>query len=187
MKRLFVAIKIKANPEFLYNYEELIEGLKSQKINWISPDNLHLTMKFIGKVENERVSEIVNILKEISFNPYSVSIDKLGLFGSKYDPRVIWAKVNDEGETALLTEKVISSLENIGFVRDRQNFVPHLTLGRIKKVSDNKHFHNKFNAVKKIYFQEDKVEGFHLYQSILAKDKIVYQSIQYFPCTNEQL
>ena len=181
MKRLFIALKIKGKPEFLYNYEGVIEGLNSQKINWTKPENLHLTMKFLGKVENDKIPEIVNALKKIEFNPYSISIENLGLFGSKYDPRVIWAKVNDEGETGLLAEKVISSLEKIGFSRDRQNFVPHLTLGRIKKVSDNKHFHNKFNAVKEVYFQEDRVEGFHLYQSILVQDEIQYRSVQYFP------
>ncbi len=187
MRRLFIALKIKGNPEFLYNYERVIEGLKSQKINWTNPENLHLTMKFLGKTEAKKVPEIITALKEINFNSYSITIENLGLFGSKYAPRVIWAKVNDQGETVLLAEKVISSLEKIGFQRDRQNFVPHLTLGRIKRISDNKHFHNKFNSVKEVYFQEDRVNGFHLYESVLTNDKIIYKSVHYFPFEESEM
>ena len=181
MKRLFIAVKIVPNPEFLYQYEEIISTLKANKMNWIKPDNFHLTLKFLGKVGDDRVGEIVESLEKVRFDPYRLTIENLGIFGSRYKPRVLWTKLNDNGETVELAEDIVERMHKIGFLRDRQNFVPHLTLARIKNIPDNKYFQNKLQSVKETFFQESEVEGFHLYQSILRPEGVEYRSLYYFP------
>ena len=181
MKRLCIASKIHPSNNFIDNYETVRNALKAHRIKWIEPDNLHITLKFLGPVAEERIPDIIGKLEEVRFVPYPVTLKDLGIFGSKYAPRVIWTKVNDRGETNLLANQIIDKMEAVGFPRDRQNFVPHLTLGRIKHTNGTRYFFKKFNSVKDMFFQEDNIQDFYLYESILKKDGPEYRVLRRFP------
>ncbi len=186
MKRLFIAIKIVPNQEFLYQYEVIMLCLKANKMNWIQPDHFHLTLKFLGLIADDKIDEIEQELKQVHFKPFVISIEKLGIFGSRYKPRVLWTKVQDNGEMRILAEEIIERMHRIGLKRDRQNFVPHLTLARIKNIPDNMYFQQKLQSVKGTFFQEYRVDGFHLYQSILSPKGVKYRSLSYFPFTQSK-
>ena len=94
MKRLFLAIPIKTNDN---GFIPLLEGLRRQlahekRINWVKPDNIHLTLKFIGNTPNEDVPKIIDGVGEMLKNHKSFTMDfnRTGIFGSRYAPRVLW-------------------------------------------------------------------------------------------------
>ena len=100
--------------------------------------------------------------------PFDMVLEGLGVFGSSYDPRVIWYGIRDETQIFNLADNIFSELEGIGIKRDRQNFVPHLTIGRINEKQ------------KPGLIQTIRVEEFYLIESILEPTGPVYHVVETF-------
>ena len=176
MKRLFVAIKLKPDENFLETYNFLKTNLKQDLIKWVKPDVMHLTLKFLGPTPNEDISKIKYVLENFSKkkSPLNFEFDKTGIFGSSYDPRVIWFGITNNEEIKSFGEDLLNLFHENGFKRDRQNFVPHLTIGRIKKINNKRYFQNIIDKVKDKKIQSFYVNEIILYQSILKPDGPVY-------------
>jgi 2'-5' RNA ligase len=179
-KRLFVAIKIRPGEEFLRLYYQLKKTFQQEKIKWVETENVHLTLKFLGETAAHEVEDIINALAEarLGIMPFDLVLEGMGIFGSSYNPRVIWFGIKEDKQMSNLAENIFSELELAGFERDRQNFVPHLTVGRIKEISDKKRFQEKLDKIKPGHIQTDRVEEFCLFESILQPEGPVYKVIE---------
>ena len=180
MKRLFAAVKIHPSPEFLRIYNDLRTGLKFSDIKWVKPEIIHVTLKFFGETEERKISEISQILKDVALRHerFNAELVNVGIFGSAYDPRVIWFGMQKAEPLKALAEDVLSSVEKIGWERDRQNFVPHLTIARIKYVPDKKLFQKVVDEHKNAFIQQVSVADFHLYESILLREGPLYKVLE---------
>ena len=112
---------------------------------------------------------------------FRFSLEGLGIFGSKYEPRVLWTSITPYDKLVSLMEEVHGALEKAGFERDRQNLVPHLTLGRIKFLRDKKLFHETLADFKGIASAPLTAGGMILFESILKKEGPEYRMIQAHP------
>ncbi len=180
MRRLFIAIQIEPDPELIKLVETLKSKLRHDRITWINTNNLHLTLKFIGETNEEFVEAITIAMQKAAstINPFEIRFDKLGLFGSSYDPRVIWIGSIQLNEAVnRLGENVLNELNSIGFKRDRQNFVSHLTIGRIKELSDKSYFQDVIKSQPQIIFQTSLVKKIILFESILRREGPIYKEI----------
>jgi 2'-5' RNA ligase len=180
MKRLFVAVKVHPSPDFLDTYYSLKSGLKFCRITWVKPESTHLTLKFFGETEEKRIPEISRVLKEVaaSHKPFVSELADVGIFGSSYAPKVIWFGMENAEPLKKLGSDVLQALEQIGWEKDRQNFVPHLTVGRIKEIPDKKLFQKIIDEHKKTRMQEIDVREFYLYESILNRDGPIYNVLE---------
>jgi 2'-5' RNA ligase len=169
MKRLFVAIKIKPDKGLLRVYNEIRRRCHAGKIKWVDVNLFHLTLKFLGETPGEDVDTITNVLKEIagSTSGFNFDLKGLGIFGSSYRPRIIRVNVENSARIKAFGNDVLNKLEKAGFPSDRQNFVPHLTLGRIKYIQDKKMLQEIISKYQLVLFQNVWVEEFILYESIL--------------------
>lgn len=180
MKRLFAAVKIHPSPEFLKLYNNLRTNLRFADIKWVRPEIIHVTLKFFGETEAQKIPGISRVLKEVAgrHDRFTAELVNVGIFGSSYDPRVIWFGMQKAEPLKLLGEDVLRSMEQIGWERDRQNFVPHLTIARIKHVPDKKLFQKCIDENKNAFIQEVSVAEFHLYESILQREGPVYKVLE---------
>ena len=180
MKRLFAAVKIHPSPEFLKTYNSLRSGLKFCRITWVKPESIHVTLKFFGETEEKKIPEISRVLKEAAsrHEPFSCELVNVGIFGSSYSPKVIWFGIDKPEPLKKLGTDVLQSVERIGWEADRQNFVPHLTIGRIKDVPDKQLFQKMIDMHKTDRLQEFSVSVFNLYESILLKDGPLYKVVE---------
>jgi 2'-5' RNA ligase len=180
MKRLFAAIKIQPSDEFSRIYFNLRKELSNERINWVNPENIHITLKFFGETHKDRIPAINKALTAASlqFEPFSMKIEKTGIFGSSYKPKVIWFGIDDGGAISNLAGEVLTQLEKAGWERDRQNFVPHLTIARIKFLQNRDRFQIAINRFRESFIQEDEVTCFHLFESILHSDGPEYKKIE---------
>ena len=185
MKRLFLAIPIKTNDN---GFIPLLEGLRRQlahekRINWVNPEHIHLTLKFIGNTPNEDIPKIIDGVGEMLQNHKSFTMDfnRTGVFGSRYAPRVLWLGMqNTPQELYELEEDTLSTFDKLGYLRDRQNFVPHITLGRIKELCEKQYFQKIVAATEqKSYIKQD-VNEIILFQSILRPEGAFYKEIKRF-------
>lgn len=182
MKRLFVAIKVIPEVVFLSLFDELKKDLKHEKIKWVEVHNLHLTLKFFGETPENKMPEIITALKAgiEKHKQFAFKIKSLGIFGSRYNPKLIWAGLQNTIPLVHLATDVNTELEKIGYNYDRQNFVPHLTLGRIKFLRDKNLFQDIIVDYKDEYFQDVFVEEVYLLESVLTKEGPIYQIIEKF-------
>lgn len=178
MKRIFIATEIEISEEFLKEFD--IFKMKCNKyfqINWTKLENIHLTLKFIGEINEEVLLKIEKKLDENfkNYRMFESKISKIGMFGSKYNPKIVWLGLENEEKF----KELHSNIENIlnKFKGNEQPFVPHITLGRIKYINDNKLFHQFFDDFKKLNISEKtfKIEKFNIYESILTKNGPIYK------------
>ncbi len=181
-KRLFLAIKINASSKFQTVFKQLKDCLLHEQIRWVNSENLHLTLRFLGNTSIDRIEGITKAITKAIANEkeFSFEIQNLGVFGSNYNPKVIWFKVFDDDILGKLETKISTELDSEGFIKDRQNFVPHLTIARLKKLKDKSLFNNIIEKYKDIQIQNTDVKELILYESILHKKGAEYKIIQKF-------
>jgi 2'-5' RNA ligase len=179
MKRLFAAIALKPGKEFVDSYDELKKSLKHEKITWVGINNMHLTLKFFGETDERRIPSITAALKTgaSQIPPFSLCFIKTGTFGSRYNPKVIWLGAKEQPMIIKLAEQLKAELEKEGFEYDRQNFVPHLTLGRIRNISDKELFQHVMDDFRGAFFLEQKITTLFLYESVLTPTGPIYTQL----------
>ena len=186
MKRLFIAVKLIPNDNLLKIYYSLQKALQHDYIRWVPPDNFHLTLKFLGNTPDEKISIISDVISKsvTSFKPINLELNHSGVFGSKYKPRVIWFGIRENKHLQKLGIELLNNLDDAGFPKDRQNFVPHLTVGRITKVMDKLLFNNEMEKLRNAFLQKIIVDRVILFESILTSKVPIYNEIKSYPLRN---
>jgi len=114
-----------------------MERLRSTRadVGWVRPENLHLTLKFLGQVEQTRLLAIAEVIGSVARSsvPFRLVLGGLGAFPSPRAARVIWVGVPEgAGSLAGLQARLEAELEPLGFAREERAFTAHLTLGRVR-------------------------------------------------------
>jgi 2'-5' RNA ligase len=182
MKRLFIAVKITPDQNFLKVYGDLKSSLFQENIKWVQPSNFHLTLKFLGDTYEDDIPIVTNVINDVLASESSFNFDlrNIGVFGSRYDPRVIWFGIEESGYLRRIGMNMINSLDEAGFKKDRQNFVPHLTIARIRNIENKKGFNEILELHRHNFIQTVKVDNVILYESILMKKGPQYKIINKF-------
>jgi 2'-5' RNA ligase len=131
--RLFVAMPVPSGIKHVVAswMDELKPHLPFRK--WVHPEDLHITLQFLGDTPSESVPHIQQVLQEIMTlaSPLSLRIESLGFFGRLTQPSVLWAGVGGEVEAVHeLQQQVAGALMKLGFTPEERTFHPHLTLAR---------------------------------------------------------
>ncbi|HSF05021.1 MAG TPA: RNA 2',3'-cyclic phosphodiesterase [Methylomirabilota bacterium] len=111
-------------------------GSRARGVGWIVPENLHLTIKFLGGVEPLRVERVAAALQAAAAaaEAFELALRGVGAFPSPARPRVIWAGVHaGGGAMAALAARVDDALGPLDFPRDERPFSAHVTLGRVRE------------------------------------------------------
>jgi 2'-5' RNA ligase len=183
LKRLFCAIKIRPDKGFISDFRKLKEAFRHEKIKWVEEQNIHVTLKFFGETEEWRIPEIIRVLDRTAkeLDVFRISLRGLGIFGSSYEPRVVWTGIEPFRELQNLMQRMQEQLREIGYEPDRQNLVPHLTLGRIKYLKDKSLFRHTLDGFREISSETMTVDSYILYESILHKSGPEYIALKTFP------
>lgn len=133
MVRLFVALYL---PEAIRtNLSIICSGLP--KARWVAPENFHLTLRFIGEVDEDDIQEIDDALSRISASTFDVSLSGVGYFGTGRAARALWVKVVPSRELVSLGSKVESALVRAGCRPEARKFIPHITFARLKRAQSH--------------------------------------------------
>ncbi|MCK5077219.1 MAG: RNA 2',3'-cyclic phosphodiesterase [Calditrichia bacterium] len=134
--RTFIAIEIPENIK--ENILQVIEQVKSSypKIAWTKTTAYHLTLKFLGEVEENMIDPISEKIEGIAgnFTPFKIDVEGVGVFPNKRAPKILWAGLYMPDDSLLeLQAKIEDSLYDLNFEKEKRKFKPHLTLGRVKR------------------------------------------------------
>lgn len=126
MIRLFTALGL---PEDLRTRLTALQG-GIDSARWVAPQNLHITLRFIGEVAGDRAHDIVAALDAIRTGAFPVTVSGAGRFGSADRTRALWAGVERTDALAALQEKIDRALINTGLPPEGRKYTPHVTLAR---------------------------------------------------------
>jgi 2'-5' RNA ligase len=135
--RAFIAIKL--STEIQESLKQVSSQLKKQlqgiPVRWVPVENIHLTIKFLGNVSNTNLEVLKRILEtECSrLQPFEISVGELGAFPNSRRPRVAWVKVQAPRELFTIQRGIEEESTRLGYAREKREFKPHLTLGRVSR------------------------------------------------------
>ena len=183
--RLFLAIEL--DPSVRQSVGTVIQWLKQQGLSarWVAQENLHVTLKFLGAVDSQKVSILCRTLREelCSIASFPIVLHDFGFFPHFRRPRVIWIGL-DEGKEALrdVFERIETCLKPLGYPKEDKAFHPHVTLGRFR--SGGRYNLSKIlltDATKNVCFSvQQECRGVSLLKSVLTSDGAVYTLIERF-------
>lgn len=168
--RLFVAIDL---PEsIIERITPLRCGLPGAR--WVAPEQLHLTMRFIGEVDGDLFLDIRDELAGVQCPVFNLELSGLGFFPPRGKPRVVWVGLRKNEALLSLYNSIESRLVSLGLEPEGRKFSPHITLARLKntpviKVARFLEAHSLFSC------PPFSVENFHLYSSVLGRRGAVHR------------
>jgi len=176
MKRIFIAIKIDPGKSLLKIHSSLKSVLGGEKIKWVDPANIHLTLSFLGDTEEERIKVAAIMLKQkcSGFGEFGFRLSGAGIFRNYNDPRVIWIGIEKPEKLICLSDIIKTGLVDTGFKTGERPFKPHITLGRIKFINDPDTLRKTLEPYQNTFVQEVQVSEVILYESILEPTGAVY-------------
>ncbi len=180
MIRTFIAIELPE--EIIYTISKVQEEIKSYglKIRWVRPENIHLTLKFLGDIQEADTEKVARAVSEsvTGYHPISIAVKGIGVFPGIKRPRVIWLGISKQLDLLTGLQKTLDEkLEAIGFPKEKRPFRGHLTLGRIKDKIDPKRLNDvlkEFNKFESEHFFADRII---LYKSELKPKGAVYTKL----------
>lgn len=159
MKRIFIGVNLPA-----FSQKELGDlTARLQKfhwpVKWEKPEKIHLTLVFLGSVQDSKLAVLRTAVEKgsVEIIPFEIAFKGLGAFPDFIQPRIVWVGLKGDLQTlARLQKGVVRKLKKTGFWFDQKPFVPHMTIGRVKKsISQGalRDLGKKINKMRKIDFQ----------------------------------
>ncbi len=183
MVRCFVCVEI-ADSTNIQTIEEVLMKLKLIRgIRPVKTNQLHLTLKFLGEIAEKKLPSIIQQLKTIKIPTFSLKFSSIGSFPNNVRPRVIWTGLTfGNQELTTLAKEVDQKLMQIGLPKEKRRFSPHLTLGRVKKLTNDTKLEltTFFQEMKELTGEEEKITRFVFKESMLTPSGAVYKDLATF-------
>jgi 2'-5' RNA ligase len=180
MRRFFIAINLP--PEVKDKLVKLQKALSQYipNVRWVTADNLHLTLVFLGAIndlERKKVGQITQeVLKETE--PFSLQVKGLGVFPEPKRVRILWAGVFGDFALKLLNRLLFRKLTQAGFRVDEREFTAHITLGRTKAKANREIVSFLLDKYKEVRFGAFEVFSVEIMESQLQRSGPIYRVVE---------
>jgi 2'-5' RNA ligase len=184
MLRSFIAIELPGDLQI--EISQIIGRLQNKAgkscVRWVSVENIHLTLKFLGDITSSAIADIQELIKSEATNQltFNVEIGGSGAFPNIKRPRIIWLGVNSPPELASLQSGIVIALSKLGYPIEERPFSPHLTLGRVRENASTAELAaitSALNDVRIGILGKVSVDKIHLFKSDLQPGGSVYTKL----------
>ena len=185
-RRLFAGVAVEASAALRQVMAELRAALREERIRWVRPENLHLTVEFFGETDAGRIPELERALAQAARRtpPVALQIGGLGTYGSLRRPRVLWAGIESAGLQGL-HDRVEVALRDAGWEPEPRAFAPHLTLGRMGGLKSARRFGDTFQSHREWAGPETDVRELILFDSRRGERGADYVPLGRYPLAEE--
>jgi len=182
MIRAFIAVDIPEDVRAAIGEAQarLIRAATGVKVSWTNTGNLHLTLQFLGYVEETVVEKIKGALETVArrHEPFELPVRGAGVFPNENRPRVLWIGCEDDtGRLKALAGAVQSAMQPLGFEPEHREFSAHLTLGRVKVPKPDAALTRALDSIKDTACGLMRVDAVHLFESQLHPDGSIYTKL----------
>ncbi len=189
--RLFVALEIPAAVRdnlaaLIRELNKLPSQTTDKPPRWVRPENLHVTLKFIGETSGGTLDAIRGALADTRVNEFiDIKCRGLGFFPGHQHPQVLWAGLDASANLPRLAEDVDRALEAVGVAREKRAFTPHLTVARFEARRLPEKLRDAITAAATRDFGAFQVREFHLIESKTKPSGAEYTTLHSFPLLAE--
>jgi 2'-5' RNA ligase len=180
--RLFVALDL--SQEIRDALREPIAKFRplAKTARWTRPEGMHVTLKFIGHVDANKLDAIRAALATVqSDSPVEMRVRGMGFFPDERRPRVLWCGIEASANLAPLAADAERALEPLGIPREERKFSPHLTLARLKDSRGIDDLARAAEEMKSRDFGSTRQTEFHLFESVTKPSGAEYRKIESYP------
>lgn len=179
MKRVFIGIKVATDKNFRKLVSSLKDELSDDSIKWTDPDNIHITLAFLGDTPEEKIELTDRMLRERcqDSGSFEMVLRGLGVFKNLRDAKILWAGMDQSEKLNELQASVTEGLKDAGIAIDDKPFSPHLTIGRIKHLSDKDKLKVLLLKYHSTEIQKIPVSEVTLFESILRQEGPLYKAL----------
>jgi len=175
--RTFIAVEMSAN--IRSNAVALQEALGrlGAEVKWAAPDTMHVTLLFLGEVDDRELHAVCRAVKEVAATepPFRLRVSGLGAFPTPRRPKILWAGITDGAEALKrLYDKLEAKLLDLGYRKEERGYTPHLTLGRVKSEADGTALVPELSKRLSWDGGHTMVEEVLVFSSVLERDGPVY-------------
>lgn len=181
--RAFIAIEI--SEEIRNALRQVQSHLKyaGADVKWVNKDNIHLTLKFLGEIDEKKADEVKSSLDAVAkeTRKFEISLKDIGVFPKIDFPRVVWVGLDKgAGESTELAKKVDEELSKIGFQKETRPFASHLTIGRVRSSKNKQALKEKIlsmDSPKPTAQSPQPINSVTLFQSTLTPKGSIYTKL----------
>lgn len=174
MVRAFVALELSDEIRLQLSEAQILLKRCSARMTWVEPRNIHITVKFLGEVENAKIPDVKAALTSIAFGPFSISTGTITV----NDPRrpfTVWCGIEDKGRGSDLLHRVDDVLVPLGFTCEKRRFTPHATVARVKRFDPS--LMEALKSLSDRTYGSCMVTGMKLKKSTLASQGPIYEDL----------
>ncbi|MEE8638452.1 MAG: RNA 2',3'-cyclic phosphodiesterase [Candidatus Margulisiibacteriota bacterium] len=179
--RTFISVELP--DEVKKNIVELINELKNTgaAVKWMEAKNLHITLKFLGWVEDRNLDNLIDLTTRAAAGKgsFKARFEELGTFPEGKSPRVVWVGTAEGGDKLCALAKALEeTLSTAGFRKEEREFRPHITIGRIKDKKGVDKLKEKIKSIKDAKFGEVLVDRICIMKSTLTPKGPIYEKVK---------
>jgi len=178
MFRGFIAIEINATPSIV-EFEKEIRTTGAD-VKLVEPQNIHITLKFLGDVDETLIDEIERIMKDAvkEIKPFSMKLNGAGVFPNNNYVRVIWIGIKEAQIIETIVKTIDEHLSKLGFKKEKRGFSPHLTIARVKSAKNKQRLLETIEKYTNVEFSIQEVKSIKLMKSDLTSAGPIYATIK---------
>ena len=174
MTRAFIALELSNNiKDQLAIAQQTLRGCKA-RLTFVDPELIHITVKFLGEVDDKKLREVMDALVRVSLVPYPVTTGNVTV-NNKNSPHTVWCTIQDTGESERLFVLIEDALAPLGFARETRRFTPHATIARVKSFDPS--LFTALNTLNAAFYGSCRINGMKLKKSTLLPQGPVYEDL----------
>ena len=179
MVRAFIALDL--SPEIREEIGKIQADLRQcrAKLTLVNPDIIHITMKFLGEVDEKDIPAIIRALEDVRSEPFTIGVSGVGV-NNPGSPRVVWARIDPVEACKALNDRIETALEPLGFAREKRPYTPHATIARVRQ--HDRSLDTAIRPHSERLFGRCTIDRFSLKKSVLTPKGPVYESIAEVVC-----
>lgn len=178
--REFIAIDIDSNKKLVEFGNEVKKTGADLKL--VEPDNIHITLKFLGDTEETLAEEIEEIIKNAvkETKSFNIQLKGTGVFPNNNYIKIVWLGIQNGEPIAEIAQRIDDQTSKIGFEKEKRGFSPHLTIARVKTASNKDKLLQVLEKYRDAEFADIKVEAIKLKKSELTPNGPIYTDLKVF-------
>ncbi|MDH7507399.1 MAG: RNA 2',3'-cyclic phosphodiesterase [Candidatus Thermoplasmatota archaeon] len=176
--RGFIAVDVPLNKKLLDMENEIKNTQADLKL--VEPENIHVTLKFLGDTDEEKIDEIQEIIKNSvkDINAFDIKLKGSGVFPNKNYMKVIWVGLENAKKLQEIAKKLDKQLENLGFKAEKRDFAAHLTIARVKSSKNKEKLLQILEKYQDVEFAVINVNSVKLKKSDLTQKGPIYTTLR---------
>jgi 2'-5' RNA ligase len=174
MVRAFIALELSKDiKDQLSSAQDAIRGCRA-RLTFVDPKNIHITIKFLGEVEQEKLQKVMDAVRSVKFSSFPIKAGIVTVNNPKR-PHTVWCAIDDAGFGERLFYLIENALAPLGFKQEIRRFTPHATIARVK--SPDPSLFTALNSLKDKSYGNCVIYGLNLKKSTLLPQGPVYEDL----------